>query len=122
MHSSMDRVLIEQLSVFTRIGVYDWEQSILQKLVFDIEMAWDNCKAAATDNVQDCLNYEAVSAAILDYVSSRAFALIERVAEETATLLISEFNVPWVKVKVGKPCAVPQAAQVSVVVQRGRLT
>ena len=42
----MDIVFIEQLSVITTIGVYDWEQTIEQKLVFDIEMAWDNRKAA----------------------------------------------------------------------------
>lgn len=32
----MDIVFIEQLSVITTIGVYDWEQTIEQKLVFDI--------------------------------------------------------------------------------------
>ena len=45
----MDIVFIEQLSVITTIGVYDWEQTIEQKLVFDIEMAWDNRKAAKSD-------------------------------------------------------------------------
>lgn len=44
----MDIVFIEQLSVITTIGVYDWEQTIEQKLVFDIELAWDNRKAAAS--------------------------------------------------------------------------
>lgn len=36
----MDIVFIEQLTVFTTIGVYDWEQGIQQKLVLDVEMAW----------------------------------------------------------------------------------
>ncbi len=40
----MDIVFIEQLSVITTIGVYDWEQTIEQKLVFDIEMAWITVK------------------------------------------------------------------------------
>ena len=34
----MDRVFIEELTVFAQIGVYDWEQQIKQKLVFDLEM------------------------------------------------------------------------------------
>ena len=46
----MDIVFIEQLSVITTIGVYDWEQTISQKLVFDVEMAWDNRQAAASDD------------------------------------------------------------------------
>ena len=47
----MDIVFIEQLSVITTIGVYDWEQTIEQKLVFDIEMGWDNRKSAKSDDV-----------------------------------------------------------------------
>ena len=57
----MDIVFIEQLSVITTIGVYDWEQTIEQKLVFDIEIAWDNRKAAASDDVSDCLSYADIS-------------------------------------------------------------
>ena len=53
----MDIVFIEQLSVITTIGVYDWEQTIEQKLVFDIEMGWDNRKSAKSDDVNDCLSY-----------------------------------------------------------------
>ena len=34
----MDIVFIEQLTVFTTIGAYDWEQTIQQKLLLDIEM------------------------------------------------------------------------------------
>ena len=45
----MDIVFIEQLSVITTIGVYDWEQTIEQKLVFDIEIGWDNRAAAASE-------------------------------------------------------------------------
>ncbi|MDU7866364.1 MAG: FolB domain-containing protein, partial [Pantoea sp.] len=43
----MDIVFIEQLTVFTTIGVYDWEQGMQQKLVLDVEMAWDTRQAAA---------------------------------------------------------------------------
>lgn len=49
----MDIVFIEELTVITTIGVYDWEQNIRQKLVFDIEMGWDNRRAAASDDVND---------------------------------------------------------------------
>ena len=37
-----DRVFIESLTAYTTIGVYDWEKTIKQKLVLDLEMAWDN--------------------------------------------------------------------------------
>lgn len=115
----MDIVFIDQLNVITTIGAYDWEQTIKQKLVFDIEMAWDNRKSAASDDVNDCLSYADVSDAVIEHVSSQNFALVERVAEEVAALLLARFNSPWVRIKLSKPGAVAQAANVGVVIERG---
>lgn len=67
----MDIVFIEQLSVITTIGVYDWEQTIEQKLVFDIEMAWDNRKAAKSDDVADCLSYADIVETVVSHVEGR---------------------------------------------------
>ena len=64
----MDIVFIEQLSVITTIGVYDWEQTIEQKLVFDIEMEWDNRKAAKSDDVADCLSYADIAETVVSHV------------------------------------------------------
>ncbi|MDR2217645.1 MAG: bifunctional dihydroneopterin aldolase/7,8-dihydroneopterin epimerase [Yokenella regensburgei] len=116
----MDIVFIEQLSVITTIGVYDWEQTIEQKLVFDIEMAWDNQKAAVSDNVDDCLSYADISEAVVGHVEGARFALVERVAEEVASLLLNRFNSPWVRIKVSKPGAVARAANVGVVIERSQ--
>ncbi|KAB8311617.1 bifunctional dihydroneopterin aldolase/7,8-dihydroneopterin epimerase [Rahnella sp. Lac-M11] len=116
----MDIVFIEQLNVITTIGAYDWEQTIKQKLVFDIEMAWDNRKSAVSDDVNDCLSYADVSDAVIEHVSSQNFALVERVAEEVAALLLARFNSPWVRIKLSKPGAVAQAANVGVVIERGK--
>ncbi|MCT4715022.1 bifunctional dihydroneopterin aldolase/7,8-dihydroneopterin epimerase [Enterobacteriaceae bacterium H18W14] len=115
----MDIVFIEQLTVITTIGVYDWEQTIDQKLIFDIEMAWDNRTAAGSDDVNDCLSYADVSEAVISHVSGGRFALVERVAEEVAQLLLARFNSPWVRLKVSKPGAVAQAANVGVIIERG---
>ena len=62
----MDIVFIEQLSVITTIGVYDWEQTIEQQLVFDIEMAWDNRKSAKSDDVADCLSYADIAQTVVN--------------------------------------------------------
>ncbi|MFS7383691.1 bifunctional dihydroneopterin aldolase/7,8-dihydroneopterin epimerase [Rahnella inusitata] len=116
----MDIVFIEQLNVITTIGAYDWEQTIKQKLVFDIELAWDNRKSASSDDVNDCLSYADVSDAVIEHVSTQNFALVERVAEEVATLLLTRFNSPWVRIKLSKPGAVAQAANVGVIIERGQ--
>lgn len=116
----MDIVFIEQLTVITTIGVYDWEQKIHQKLVFDIEMAWDNRQAAQSDDVADCLSYADISEEVINHVSNGRFALVERVAEEVAQRLLSRFRSPWVRIKVSKPGAVAQASNVGVIIERGQ--
>ena len=116
----MDIVFIEQLSVITTIGVYDWEQTIEQQLVFDIEMAWDNRKSAKSDDVADCLSYADISEAVVKHVEGSRFALVERVAEEVAELLLSRFNSPWVRIKLSKPGAVARATNVGVIIERGK--
>ncbi|KTK23381.1 dihydroneopterin aldolase [Enterobacter hormaechei subsp. xiangfangensis] len=115
----MDIVFIEQLSVITTIGVYDWEQTIEQKLVFDIEMGWDNRKSAKSDDVNDCLSYADISETVIGHVEGQRFALVERVAEEVADLLLSKFNSPWVRIKLSKPGAVARAANLGVIIERG---
>ena len=112
----MDIVFIEQLSVITTIGVYDWEQTIEQKLVFDIEMAWDNRKAAKSDDVADCLSYADIAETVVSHVEGARFALV---AEEVAELLLARFNSPWVRIKLSKPGAVARAANVGVIIERG---
>ncbi|PKM03319.1 MAG: dihydroneopterin aldolase, partial [Gammaproteobacteria bacterium HGW-Gammaproteobacteria-4] len=47
----MDKVFIEALEIDCVIGIYDWERKITQKVVLDIEMAFDNRKPAASDNI-----------------------------------------------------------------------
>ncbi len=115
----MDIVFIEQLSVITTIGVYDWEQTIEQKLMFDIEMAWDNKAAAQSDDVKDCLSYADIAETVISHVEGQRFALVERVAEEVAELLLSRFNSPWVRIKLSKPGAVVRAVNVGVIIERG---
>ena len=115
-----DIIFIEKLTVFATIGVYDWEQQIKQKLVFDLEMAWDSRRAAAEDNVEYCLNYAEVSQFILDYAASKPFLLIETVAYQVAEQLQQQFSIAWLRLKLSKPSAVPQAAAVGIIIERGQ--
>ena len=120
MNMTLDTVFIEQLEVVTTIGAYDWEQDIKQKLVLDIEMAHDNRPAGKSDDVNDALDYAQVSQAVLGHIENGQFALVERVAEEVAELIMTRFSAPWVRITLTKPGAVPQAKGVGVVIERGQ--
>lgn len=116
-----DKVFIRELTAFAKIGVYDWEHTIKQRLVFNIDMAWDFSKAVETDNVQYCLNYAEVSEKILEFLESQPFKLIETVAHQVAELLQKEYGLKWIRIELHKPKAVAQASSVGVIVERGEL-
>lgn len=113
-----DRVCIEGLTILTTIGVYDWEKSIKQKLVLDIEIAWNNQPAGMSDNVEDCLDYAKVSQSVIDFVENNQFNLIESVAECVAEMILQDYSVPWIRIKVSKPTAVVAARNVAIIIER----
>ncbi len=115
----MDRVFIRELRVDTVIGIYDWERKVRQTVSFDLDMAFDIRQAAATDDIRFTLNYKSVSDRIIEYVSGQQFLLLEAMAERVAELIMREFAVPWVRLTLHKPGAVPQARDVGVVIERG---
>jgi dihydroneopterin aldolase len=114
-----DVVYIRGLKVDAVIGVYDWERSIRQTLVLDLELACDNRAAAATDAIEDAVDYDTISGRILAYVGDSEFQLIETLAERVAELVQREFAVPWVRLQLAKPGAVAAAQSVGVIIERG---
>jgi len=115
----MDIVFIEDLRIDTVIGIYDWERRVRQTLSFDIEMAFDNTRAAASDNIADTLNYKEVSKRLIGYVGESSFGLVETLAERCALIIREEFGVSWVRLKLSKPGAVRGAKSVGVRIERG---
>ncbi len=113
-----DKVFIHELTAFASIGAYEWEHTIKQRLVFNIEMAWDFSRSVADDDVQYCLNYAEVSQKILDFVENTPFKLVETVAYQVADLLQNEFGVKSLRIELHKPKAVAQASSVGVIVER----
>lgn len=118
----MDRVSIEGLRIDATIGILDWEQDILQPLVIDLEMAWDNSLPAQSQRIEDALDYSAVSEVVIELVQSKPWGLIEDVAEQIAALILSTFSVPGLRIRVAKPTAVKEAHTVAVTAIRGQFT
>ncbi|WP_176957211.1 dihydroneopterin aldolase [Mariprofundus sp. KV] len=117
--SVKDLVLIEGLEIRTVIGIYDWEREIRQTVRLDLEMAWDISRAAASDNIEDALDYKSVSKRLISFVEGSSFGLIEKLAEQCAQILMNEFAVPWLRLKMSKPGAVRGTENVAVLIERG---
>jgi dihydroneopterin aldolase len=117
--SSIDLVFIRELQVNTVIGVYDWEREVRQTVVLDLEMATDNKRAAASDDIADALNYAAVSIRLVEFIENSQFQLIESMAEQVAAIVLNDFKVPWLRLRLCKPGAVAQAKDVGILIERG---
>lgn len=117
----MDIVYIRDLRIDTIIGIYDWEREVRQTISIDLEMADDIRKAAATDDIQYALNYKAVAKRLIAFVEASKPLLVERLAEEIAAIVINEFKVPWLRLRLSKPGALRGAQDVGIVIERGSI-
>lgn len=115
----MDIIYLHDLKIDTVIGIWDWERRTTQKIVVDLDMALDVRKAAASDRIEDTVNYKAVAKRLIAFVGESQFALVETLTEKIAEIVLTEFGVSWVRVRVNKKGAIRGAADVGVIVERG---
>jgi len=118
----MDIIFLRNLRIETVIGIFDWERKIKQPVFFDLEMATDIRKAAASDHIDDTLDYKSLSKAVIDYVENSDFQLVETLAEKVAELIMADFNVPWVRLTLNKKGALRHADDVGIIIERGTKT
>ncbi|MAJ90778.1 MAG: dihydroneopterin aldolase [Legionellales bacterium] len=115
----MDIIFLRNLKIDTIVGIYDWERRIKQPVILDLEMATDIKKAAATDHIDDTLNYKAVAKRVISFVEDSEFELVETLAERIAEIIVNEFEVPWLRLSLNKIGAIRGARDVGVLIERG---
>ena len=116
---NMDIIFLHGLRIDAVIGIWDWERQIQQTIVIDLDMAADIRKAAASDRVEDTLDYKGVAKRLQTFVPESGCQLVETLAERVAEIVIQEFGVPWVRVKINKPGAIRGSRDVGVIIERG---
>ena len=115
----MDIVYIRELEIDDIIGIYDWERETKQTVSIDLEMGCDNTKAAASEDIADALDYKSVAKRLISFVEGSEFLLVETLAERIAAIVLEEFSVPWLRLRLGKPGAVTGSKDVGVIIERG---
>ena len=115
----MDIVFLQGLRIETVIGIYDWEKEIKQPVVLDLEMSADVARAAASDRIEDTLDYKAVCKRLIQFVGESRFELVETLAERCAGIIREEFGVRWVRLRLDKIGALSDAKGVGVIIERG---
>ena len=115
---NVDRVFIEDLRIQTVIGVFDWEREITQTISLNLQMAFDISAAGKSDDIADTLDYKTVSKRLIQFVEASKFQLVEALAEHCARIVLTEFPVTWVQLKLSKPGAVRGSSAVGVIIER----
>jgi len=115
-----DYLFFEGMSMDCVIGLAEWERMVKQTVLLDLKLAVDVRRVAAKDRVDDGdLNTKKLSKRIRSYVEQSQFYLIETLAENLAKLILEEFSVTSVELRLSKPGAIRGADNVGVVIFRG---
>lgn len=115
-----DSIFLHDLRIKAIVGIWDWERKLRQTISVDLEMGADIRRAAATDRIEDTLDYKQLAKRVQQFVEDSEFQLVETLAENIARIVVGEFDVPWVVVKVNKPGAIRGSRDVGVIVRRER--
>jgi dihydroneopterin aldolase len=100
--TNMDIIFIEALEFYGYHGLFDSEQAVGHRYVVDVELSTDTSLAGRTDNLHDTIDYAAVAKRIVAIGIGEKYRLIESLAERIAAVLLDEFSVTAVKVRLKK--------------------
>lgn len=116
----MDKVIIKDLLTRGIIGINDWEREHPQDILINIVVLTDTRPAAASDDIEDCVNYRTLAKAVMQHAETAARLTVEALANDLAAICLAQPLVQRAIVRVEKPGAVRFAGSVGVEIERGR--
>ena len=116
----MDIVYLRDLRVDALIGVWEWERRIRQTLVMDIDLGTYISRAGASDDLADTVDYKAVSDRIIACTRASEFQLIEALAEHLTRVVLDEFDIEWMRLRINKQGVLRDVRDVGIVIERRR--
>ena len=117
----LDRIHIRDLSTVGIVGIKPEERVTPQEIVINATLWADISAAAASDAIDDTVNYRTIAKAMIDHVRNGQPMLVERLAEELAQLAFeTDQRVREVELTVEKPTALRHARTVGVTIRRTR--
>src|ERR1043165_8017510 len=115
----MSKITIVDLEVFFNVGVTDEERAKPQRLLVTVDLEFDFSSAAQSDRITRTIDYSQVARQVLKYGSNRRWKLIEKLGNDLAEMILSEFKPQGVTVEV-KKFPIPEARFVSVSLSKPR--
>nr|WP_197284722.1 dihydroneopterin aldolase [Piscinibacter sakaiensis] len=116
----LDLVFIEGFVGHTVIGIHTSELHQPQPLVIDVCAGLPPLRACHSDAIGDTLDYGVLRERLQRLMAEHRVTLLEALAEQIATLALTEFGAHWVRVRVAKPRKFPDVSAVGVQIERRR--
>ncbi|OFE44560.1 MULTISPECIES: dihydroneopterin aldolase [Acinetobacter] len=117
----MDAIIIEGLKVETVVGCFAWERQIQQPLMLDLIIATNLSQAAASDELQNTLNYAEICSISAQVIQQAAPKLIEHAAQLVVDALFTTFAaIESITITIRKPAIIPEANSVGIRLERHR--
>jgi FolB domain-containing protein len=116
----MDKIIIQNLRTRCVIGVFDHERKHPQDVVINVTLFTDLAPAAASDNIDDAVDYKTLKNEIVCRVEKSSFKLIEKLAQMVADCCLEDHRVAEAIVRIDKPTALSFADSVGVEICRNR--
>lgn len=108
---------LRSIELFGFHGVLEHERREGQRFLVDVELDYEDEAAAASDRIEDAIDYREVVAAVVEVSDGRAFHLLEAFATALANELTARFPVVRARVRVRKPDVVlPRPVEYAAVV------
>lgn len=84
-------------------GYYEAERELGQRFEMDIEVECDLSKAAASDELENTIDYRKVYSIAKEAFENYKFKLLETVAERISSQILESFDVSTILIRVRKP-------------------
>ena len=116
----LDRVEVRDLLLRCIIGINPEERVNPQDVLINLTMFADISRAGNSDDIADAINYKTATKRVIALVEQSEFFLVEKMATEIARLILTEFDVERIVVRLEKPGALRFARSVGVEIERAR--
>lgn len=116
----MDKVIVKNLLVRGILGINPEERIKKQDILVNLIMYADVNRAAESDDIADAVNYKSISKRVIQHIEDGSDFLVEKLVVDLARIIITEFGVARVMVRVEKPGALRFAESVGVEIERTR--
>ncbi|MBS1251105.1 MAG: Dihydroneopterin triphosphate 2'-epimerase [Anaerolineales bacterium] len=120
MNTALDQIHVYDLLLRTIIGVKPDEREKRQDVLINLTLYIDARTAGQSDKIKDTVNYKTVTRRVTQHIEKSDYFLVEALAGNIARVILTEFPIEGVRVKVEKPGAVRFTRSVGVEIVRTR--